>query len=287
MSSRRHNRSPTPPRSMPPLSPTSSPSSPLQSGGWETVSIRPILAGVRLILGRRQRRARRVPCCVLPSATGPLRIGETREAMGADSGRQCRAESCADRLSARVGAGTGDLCRRPRHLGLGPGEPACRAPMTFLSAIGHGMILASRRSAGWDARSSGKGSAMGKPANDRFQAPARPFGARAQGPVLGDWVRTARTSQGISQRALADRSGLSRSYLCDIERGRGAQPSVTTLDKLAKALGASRADLLRIAGILEPSGRLGDERERRFLTVFRDLGVGAGRGRTIRPISAR
>ncbi|HEY7035790.1 MAG TPA: helix-turn-helix transcriptional regulator [Thermomicrobiales bacterium] len=116
---------------------------------------------------------------------------------------------------------------------------------------------------------------MGKPANDRFQAPARPFGASAHGPVLGDWVRTTRTAQGISQRALADRSGLSRSYLCDIERGRGAKPSVATLDKLANALGASRADLLRVAGILETAGRLGDERERRFLSIFRDLGVGA------------
>jgi transcriptional regulator with XRE-family HTH domain len=74
---------------------------------------------------------------------------------------------------------------------------------------------------------------------------------------------------------LADRSGLSRSYLCDIERGRGAQPSVATLDKLANALGASRTDLLRVAGILEPSSRLSDERERRFLSVFRDLGTGA------------
>jgi hypothetical protein len=50
---------------------------------------------------------------------------------------------------------------------------------------------------------------------------------------------------------------------------------VATLDKLANALGASRADLLRVAGILESSGRLSDERERRFLAVFRDLGTGA------------
>lgn len=116
---------------------------------------------------------------------------------------------------------------------------------------------------------------MGKPASDRTQAPVRRLGVPGHGPVLGDWVRTARTAQGISQRALADRSGLSRSYLCDIERGRGAQPSVATLDKLASALGASRADLLRVAGILEPPGRLSDERERRFLTVYRDLGAGA------------
>lgn len=116
---------------------------------------------------------------------------------------------------------------------------------------------------------------MGRSADDGFQAGIRPFGVGAPGAALGDWVRATRTTQGMSQRALADRSGLSRSYLCDIERGRGAQPSVATLDKLANALGASRADLLRVAGILESSGRLSDERERRFLAVFRDLGTGA------------
>jgi transcriptional regulator with XRE-family HTH domain len=116
---------------------------------------------------------------------------------------------------------------------------------------------------------------MGEPAHDRLQGAIRPFGAGVHGPALGAWIRTTRTTQGISQRALADRSGLSRSYLCDIERGRGAQPSVATLDKLATALGSSRADLLRVAGVLEPAGRLGDERERRFLTVFRDLGAGS------------
>lgn len=88
---------------------------------------------------------------------------------------------------------------------------------------------------------------------------------------LGEWVRATRVSQGISQRALAERSGLSRSYLCDIERGRGAQPSVATLDKLANALGAARADLLRVCGILQSIAKPGDERERRLLAVYRDL----------------
>ena len=89
---------------------------------------------------------------------------------------------------------------------------------------------------------------------------------------LGDWIRQARTSQGISQRGLADRSGLSRSYLCDLERGRGAKPSVTTLDKLAIALGAPRPDLLRAAGVLEPSPNRGDQAaERRLLALYRAL----------------
>lgn len=101
----------------------------------------------------------------------------------------------------------------------------------------------------------------------------------AQGPTpLGAWVRNIRTEQGLSQRGLADRAGLSRSYLCDIERGRGEQPSMETLDKLSAALGFSRNELLRAAGMLEGGS---DDRytaeERRLLAVFRDLDEG---GRT-------
>lgn len=90
---------------------------------------------------------------------------------------------------------------------------------------------------------------------------------------LGAWIRTTRMDQRISQRELADLSGLSRSYVCDIERGRGAHPSVDTLDKLAAALGASRADLLQASGLIDPAGgpRQTDA-ERRLLSVYRDLG---------------
>lgn len=89
---------------------------------------------------------------------------------------------------------------------------------------------------------------------------------------LGTWIRGTRMEQGMSQRELASRSGLSRSYVCDIERGRGAHPSVETLDKLAAALGSSRVDLLKASGVIE---QVGEEREtteeRRMLSVFRDL----------------
>ncbi len=96
--------------------------------------------------------------------------------------------------------------------------------------------------------------------------------AASPGATLGDWIRVSRMQQSMSQRELADRSGLSRSYLCDIERGRGAQPSVTTLDKLAAALGVSRMELLRAAGIIEPNpGQERSDRERRFAALFRDL----------------
>jgi transcriptional regulator with XRE-family HTH domain len=89
---------------------------------------------------------------------------------------------------------------------------------------------------------------------------------------LGEWIRQTRVNQGVSQRALADRSGVSRSYLCDIERGRGALPRVATLDKLAGALGASRADLLRVAGVLEPTADPREhEAERHLLALYRDI----------------
>jgi transcriptional regulator with XRE-family HTH domain len=92
---------------------------------------------------------------------------------------------------------------------------------------------------------------------------------------LGIWLKSVRGEQGLSQRGLADRAGISRSYLCDIERGRGSQPSIETLDKLAAALGHSRNELMRAGGLIE--GGTGDrqsEEERRLLAVFRDLDDG-------------
>jgi len=101
------------------------------------------------------------------------------------------------------------------------------------------------------------------PASSNTSAPATP---------LGDWVRATRLAQGLSQRELASHSGLSRSYVCDIERGRGIHPSVETLDKLAAALGFSRVDLLKASGVIEQvNDRRENTEERRMLSVFRDL----------------
>lgn len=95
---------------------------------------------------------------------------------------------------------------------------------------------------------------------------------RTDGGDLGAWIRATRMEQGLSQRELSSRAGLSRSYVCDIERGRGAHPSVETLDKLAAALGAARVDLMKAAGLIEPSdGSRETSEERRLLAVFRDV----------------
>lgn len=91
--------------------------------------------------------------------------------------------------------------------------------------------------------------------------------------ALGAWIRERRTATLVNQRELANRAGISRSYLCDIERGRGTKPSVEMLDRIATALGADRNELLRVAGILDPIV-LPEEslRERRLVSVFRALG---------------
>ena len=90
--------------------------------------------------------------------------------------------------------------------------------------------------------------------------------------ALGDWIRQARIRQHLSQRELAERAELSRSYLCDIERGRGATPSMAALDRLAIALGAARTDLLQAAGVIDqPAGNGADAGERRLLALYRDL----------------
>lgn len=102
------------------------------------------------------------------------------------------------------------------------------------------------------------------------------------GSLLGEWVRKTRIAQGLSQRALADRSGLSRSYVCDIERGRGAEPSLATLDKLSMALGTTRSELMQAAGLIDKAlvPRESDD-ERRLLSVYRDLSE-AGREQVMR-----
>jgi transcriptional regulator with XRE-family HTH domain len=55
---------------------------------------------------------------------------------------------------------------------------------------------------------------------------------------IGDRLRELREARNISMRALATKSGLSANALSMIERGK-ASPSVSTLYKLADALGVS------------------------------------------------
>ena len=55
--------------------------------------------------------------------------------------------------------------------------------------------------------------------------------------IDGAKLRTARVRRGYSQQSLADRVGISRSYLADMERGRKTNPRVAVLEAIAKSLG--------------------------------------------------
>jgi CheY-like chemotaxis protein/DNA-binding XRE family transcriptional regulator len=65
----------------------------------------------------------------------------------------------------------------------------------------------------------------------------RPFGIS---------VRTWRSRLGISQEELADRAGLHRTYICDVERG-ARNVTLQSIEKLAQALEISVATLLTYA----------------------------------------
>jgi transcriptional regulator with XRE-family HTH domain len=60
---------------------------------------------------------------------------------------------------------------------------------------------------------------------------------------LGRNVRRLREEKGWSQEDYADRAGIHRTYVSDIERGR-RNPTVTVVEKLAKPLGVRAGELL-------------------------------------------
>lgn len=55
---------------------------------------------------------------------------------------------------------------------------------------------------------------------------------------IGQRIKKIRNRQGFTQRELATRASISRSYLADVERNR-YNPSFETLEKIAEALGVS------------------------------------------------
>jgi transcriptional regulator with XRE-family HTH domain len=68
--------------------------------------------------------------------------------------------------------------------------------------------------------------------------------------ALGAAVRELRARRGISQEALAEMSGMHRTYLGGIERGR-RNPSLTNIRRVADALGVRTSELLQLAEALE------------------------------------
>jgi transcriptional regulator with XRE-family HTH domain len=61
--------------------------------------------------------------------------------------------------------------------------------------------------------------------------------------LLGAEIRCRRLLAGLTQEQLAEKSGVSRTYLARLETGR-QDPTLSTLEKLAKALGVKASRLL-------------------------------------------
>lgn len=63
----------------------------------------------------------------------------------------------------------------------------------------------------------------------------------------GAMVHRLRLERGVTQEALAFRANITIASLSRIERGAVADPKVSTLRKIAKALNMSMAELLAVA----------------------------------------
>jgi transcriptional regulator with XRE-family HTH domain len=62
--------------------------------------------------------------------------------------------------------------------------------------------------------------------------------------LVGRNLARIRSAKGLTQEALAERSGFSQQYLSGLEQGR-RNPTVVTIYEVAQALGVDHLDLLR------------------------------------------
>jgi transcriptional regulator with XRE-family HTH domain len=60
---------------------------------------------------------------------------------------------------------------------------------------------------------------------------------------LGDELRAARESAGLTQEALAAKAKMDRAYISEIERGK-ADPSITSLFRLCDAMGVRTSTII-------------------------------------------
>ena len=67
-------------------------------------------------------------------------------------------------------------------------------------------------------------------------------------PALSDRLKQLRVDAGLSQQALATAAGLSISLVAALEQGAKADPRLSTLRALAKALGVHVGELIGEAG---------------------------------------
>ncbi len=83
---------------------------------------------------------------------------------------------------------------------------------------------------------------------------------------IGRYIADIRNEKGISQRELAEKSGISNTEVSRLENGKRINPSPATLKAIANALEISYADLMKAAGYIEEA----HEEDKFYELVFRD-----------------
>lgn len=93
-------------------------------------------------------------------------------------------------------------------------------------------------------------------------------------------VEELRKKAGLTVEALAERAGMSKSYVSEIKTGR-KQPNARTLERLARALGCSVVDLIddqstspSIVEHVRVLESLSDEQRESILTLTRQMATG-------------
>ena len=93
--------------------------------------------------------------------------------------------------------------------------------------------------------------------------------------VLGSYVREKRNEKGMSQRELANASGISNAEISRLESGKRKASSPAVLKAIAKALNVPVETLLEKAGIIEE----GKQHVDKALEEIGDMpGIGRDRG---------
>lgn len=62
--------------------------------------------------------------------------------------------------------------------------------------------------------------------------------------MIGDNIKTIRDQKKISQYRLSKRTGISQSYISELENGKYKNPTIDIIHKIAKALNVSVTQLL-------------------------------------------
>lgn len=84
---------------------------------------------------------------------------------------------------------------------------------------------------------------------------------------FGEEIKRIRKSKGISIRSLSERSGVSHSYISQIENGNRDTPQPELIKKIAAGLGVDYFALMRIAGFMTPDKKESDDISELLITL--------------------